>query len=148
MSNPNPRNSFVVDALPNDDPELIELEHLKKVRADIQKRRKAAKQKNFDTKHPGVKAVRESVYASQATPGTKTGEKIKLVIAKEPIPEEIVHTERSEPKPVEPVKAPEPEKKEEPKPQFELGGKPLNVTLPAPVVQPPSVVRPVNNKWF
>lgn len=139
----NPRNSFVIDALPGDDPELAELEHLKKLRSQIQKKRKNAKQRNFDAKHPTIKQARDAMFAAQAHPGLKPGEKIPVDIAVKES-KEIVHTERSEPKPVESeVKAPVPETK----PQFELGGQPLKTSAPS-TAPAPSIFRPVNNKWF
>jgi hypothetical protein len=82
------RNSFVVDTIPDDDPEMMKLVELAKVKREISKERRKLKEKDFLNKHTGISKLYQ--------------------IAKpvEPVKEEV----KEEVKEPEPVKEVEPEK--------------------------------------
>jgi hypothetical protein len=89
------KNSFIIDSLDPHDPELIKLVELKKIKDEIAKQKRIAKEKDFKTKYPAIAKLQEKVKG--------------LEPAKEPEPVKEA--------PKQPEPQPEPPKEPEPQPE-------------------------------
>jgi cell division septation protein DedD len=95
----NTKNSFVIDQIQQDDPDLEELKQMK-IKLQISKKKKELKKKNFLAKNPVVSKLQSKLDAkSESKPNP------------EPEPEQPVQKKEPEQPVAEPEPVPEPVKK-------------------------------------
>lgn len=97
------RNSFVVDTIPDDDPEILKLVELAKIKKQISKERRKLKEKDFLNKHSGISKLYEIAKTADPEP-----EPVKAEPVKEADPEPVKEADPVKPVEVKTIKAPEP----------------------------------------
>jgi len=89
------KNEFVIDSIPNDDEDLEDLRALTKVKAEISKKKRALKDKDYLNKHPDLEelvqkhrrkkiAVKEPEADTEAEPKKDKPKKVELEVKETP----------------------------------------------------------------
>ncbi len=89
------KNEFVIDSIPNDDADLEDLRALTKVKAEISKKKRALKDKDYLNKHPDLEelvqkhrrkkiSVKEPEADTEAEPKKDKPKKVELEVKETP----------------------------------------------------------------
>lgn len=83
----NLKNKFVIDEIAEDDPDLLKLKELSKIKLAIQKQKKSLKEKNFAKKHPEIAKLKAEVTLKKQATKPEPEPEPEPAPAPEPTPE-------------------------------------------------------------